>query len=169
MFFINSNLLSQVLQKKIIYAKISFNFPLNILSVSSSDERIIPKILTDKINPKNRTALIEVIFDPSKTYFIKEDLNQFELNMSNTLIYRELYLWKEKEKFFNKLGSTGRTETNSNVIIKTTIDKGEINVKSFLIKPNLSKKEEIDFGLIQTGKSINTYIEGINPSDKKYF
>jgi hypothetical protein len=153
-------------QKKIIYTKSSFNFPLNIISVSSSDERIIPQILTDKINPKNRTALIEVNFDPSKTYFIKEDLNQFELNMSNTLTYRELYLWKAKEKFFNKLGSTGRTEINANVTIKTTIDKGEINFKSFLIKPNLSKKEEIDFGLIQTGKSTSTYIEGINPSDK---
>ena len=153
-------------QKKIIYTKSSFNFPLKVLSVTSSDERIIPQNLTDKINPKNRTALIEVIFDPSKTYFIKEDLNQFELNMSNTLTYRELYLWKAKEKFFNKLGSTGRTEINANVSIVTALDKGEINFKSFLIKPNLSKKEEIDFGLIQTGKSINTYIEGINPSDK---
>ena len=153
-------------QKKIIYTKSSFNFPLNILSVTSSDERIIPKVLTEKIYPKNRTALIEVNFDPSKTYFIKEDLNHYELNMSNALTYRELYLWKAKEKFFNKLGSTGRTEINANVTITTNIDKGDINFKSFLIKPNLSKKEEIDFGLIQTGKSINTYIEGINPSDK---
>ena len=153
-------------QKKIIYTKSSFNFPLNIVSVTSNDERIIPKILTDKINPKNKTALIEVNFDPSKTYFIKEDLNQFELNMSNVLTYRELYLWKAKEKFFNKLGSTGRTEINANVTITTTIDKGDINFKSFLIKPNLAKKEEIDFGLVQVGKSSNTYIEGINPSDK---
>ena len=153
-------------QKKIIYTKSSFNFPLNIISVTSSDERLIPRNLTDKIYPKNRTALIEVIFDPSKTYFIKEDLNQFELNMSNILTYRELYLWKAKEKFFDKLGSTGRTEINANVTITTNIDKGDINFKSFLIKPNLAKKEEIDFGLVQVGKSMNTYIEGINPSDK---
>ena len=153
-------------QKKIIYTKSSFNFPLNILSVTSSDERIIPQNLTNIIYPKNKTALIEVNFDPSKTYFIKEDLNQFELNMSNILTYRELYLWKAKEKFFNKLGCSGRTEINANVTITTTIDKGDINFKSFLIKPNIAKKEEIDFGLIQTGKSMNTYIEGINPSDK---
>ena len=153
-------------QKKIIYTKSSFNFPLNIVSISSSDERIIPQLLTDKIYPKNKTALIQVNFDPSKTYFIKEDLNQFELNMSNILTYRELYLWKAKEKFFNKLGSTGRTEINANVTITTSIDKGDINFKSFLIKPNLSKKEELNFGLIQIGKPVNTYIEGINPSDK---
>ena len=153
-------------QKKIIYTKSSFNFPLNIISVTSSDERIIPQQLSDKIVPKNKTALIEVSFDPSKTYFIKEDLNQFELNMSNILTYRELYLWKAKEKFFNKLGSTGRTEINANVTVTTSIDKGDINFKSFLIKPNLSKKEEINFGLTQIGKPINAYVEGINPSDK---
>ena len=153
-------------QKKVIYAKSSFNFPLNILSVTSSDERIIPKLLTDRLYTKNKTATIEVNFDPSKTYFIKEDLNQFELNMSNILTYRELYLWKAKEKFFNKLGSRGRTEINANVTITTSMDKGDINFKSFLIKPNLLKKEEIDFGLIQIGKPINGYIEGINPSDK---
>ena len=153
-------------QKKVIYAKSSFNFPLNVLSLTSSDERIIPQLLTDKLYPKNKTAIIEVNFDPSKTYFIKEDLNQFELNMSNTLTYRELYLWKAKEKFFNKLGSRGRTEINANVTITTSMDKGDINFKSFLIKPNLLKKEEIDFGLVQIGEPINAYIEGINPSDK---
>ena len=153
-------------QKKIIYTKSSFNFPLNVISISSSDERIIPQLLTDKILPKNKTALIQVNFDPSKAYFIKEDLNHFELNMSNILTYRELYSWKAKEKFFNKLGSTGRTEINANVTITTSIDKGDINFKSFLIKPNLSKKEEINFGLVQIGKPVNSYIEGINPSDK---
>ena len=153
-------------QKKVIYAKSSFNSPINVLSLASSDERIIPKLLTDKLYPKNKTAIIEVKFDPSKTYFIKEDLNQFELNMSNVLTYRELYLWKAKEKFFNQLGSRGRTEINANVTITTSMEKGDINFKSFLIKPNLLKKEEIDYGLVQIGEPTNAYIEGINPSDK---
>ena len=153
-------------QKKIIYAKSSFNFPINITSVSSSDERIIPKKLVDTISPNNKTSLIEVNFDPSKSYLIKEDLNQFELNMTNILTYRELYLWKAKEKFFNKMGITGRTEINANVTITTSLDKGDINFKSFLIRPNLSKKEQINFGLTQIGKPVSTYIEGINPSDK---
>ena len=155
-----------LLQNKTIYAKSSFNFPLNILSVSSTDERIEAKKLVDKIYPRNKTTLIEVNFDPSKAYLIKEGLSQFELNMTNVLTYRELYLWKAKEKYFNKMGITGKTEINANVTITTSLDKGDINFKSFLIRPNLSKKEEINFGLTQIGEPVNTFIEGINPSDK---
>ena len=151
-------------QKIKIYSKSSFNFPLYILSIHSSDERIIPQLLTDRILPKNETAIMQVNFDPSRTFFINDD--QLEVNMSNCLTYRELYLWKASEKFFNKLGSTGRTEINANVTISTSIDKKDINFKSFLIKPNLSKKDEINFGLIQVGKPESTYVEGINPSDK---
>ena len=153
-------------QKKDIYLKNSFDFPIYILSAYSNDERIIPQILTSIIYSKNKTQAIQVNFDPTKTSFIKGDLNQFELNMSKVLTYRELYLWKANEKFFDKLGITGRTEINSMVTIRTSIDTGNINFKSFLIKPNIAKKEEIDFGLTQIGKPMNTYIEGINPSDK---
>ena len=153
-------------QKKDIYLNNSFNFPVYISSISSNDDRIIPKMLNSIIHPKNNTLAIQVEFDPTKISFIKEDLNQFELNMSKVLTYRELYLWKANEKFFDKLGITGRTEINSNVTIKTSIDTHNINFKSFLIRPNIAKKEEIDFGLVQIGKPMNTYIEGINPSDK---
>ena len=153
-------------QKKDIYLKNSFNFPVYISSVSSNDERIIPQMLNSIVNSKNKTLAVQVNFDPTKTLFIKEDLNQFELNMSKVLTYRELYLWKANEKFFDKLGITGRTEINSIVTIKTSIDTNNINFKSFLIRPNIAKKEEIDFGLVQIGKPMNTYIEGINPSDR---
>ena len=151
-------------QKIKIYSKSSFNFPLYILSVQSSDERIVPQLLTDRILPKNKTTVMQVNFDPSRTFFINDD--QFEVNMSNCLTYRELYLWKANEKFFNKLGSTGRTEINANVTITTSIDKKDINFKSFLIKPTISKKDDINFGLIQVGKTESIYVEGINPSDK---
>ena len=153
-------------QKKDIYLRNSFNFPVYISSVSSNDERIIPQTITNVVLSKNKTLAVQVNFDPTKTSFIKEDLNQFELNMSKVLTYRELYLWKANEKFFDKLGITGRTEINSIVTIKTSIDTNNINFKSFLIKPNIAKKEEIDYGLVQIGKPMNTYIEGINPSDR---
>lgn len=151
-------------QKIKIYSKSSFNFPLHILSVLSNDDRIIPQLLTDRILPRNKTAVMQVNFDPSKTFFNNDD--QFEVNMSNCLTYKELYLWKANEKFFNKLGSLGRTEINANVTITTSIDKKDINFKSFLIKPNLSKKDHINFGLVRVGRPEAIYVEGINPSDK---
>ena len=155
-----------LLQTTTIFAKSSFNIPVDIVSLTSSDERIIPKLLVNKAYPENKTPLIEVKFDPTKSYLINEDLNSFELDMSNTLTYKELFLWKAKEKFFNKLGSTGRTEINANVTIATMLDKGDINFKSFLIRPNLSKNSIINYGVCQIGKPTKKYFEIINPSDK---
>ena len=87
-------------QKKTIYLKNSFSFPIYIYSITSNDERIIPLALTSIIHSKNKTQAVQVNFDPTKTSFIKDNLNQFELNMSKVLTYRELYLWKANEKFF---------------------------------------------------------------------
>jgi len=41
-----------------------------------------------------------------------------------------------------------------------------VNVRGFLTKPSLVKKDEIEFGLVQLGESNTTYIEVFNPSDE---
>ena len=154
---------SGLYQKKIIEAKNNYNIPINILSIESNDKRIIPKILKNKINPNEKVSLMSVHFDPSKYNEYKKD---FELNMSNVLTYKELYLWKIEEKYFDKLESLGQSIINANISIKTTINTEYVNFNALLIKPNLVKKEKINFGLSQIGKPTHIYIEGINPSDK---
>ena len=145
-----------------IYCRSNYPFPLNIISVTSNDETIIPSLLTNVIYPENKTEILKITFDPSKAIFLK---NNFQINMNNILTYREFYLWQEKEKYFNKLGLKGKTEINATVIINTSLDKKKINLKSVLLKPILTKKDEINFGLVQVGKPIERYIEGYNPSD----
>ena len=88
------------------------------------------------------------------------------IDFSTILTYKELYLWKEKEKFWNKLGETGRTEINANITLVTSFGKKEINANSFLIKPSLVKNDTVNFGLTQVGKLVNNYVEIYNPSDK---
>ena len=139
-------------------------YPLTLFSVNSNDERIIPSLLTYEVGPNNRTEIIKIIFDPSKTNLFKTYMNVVDL--SSILTYKELYLWKEKEKYWNKLGETGRTEINANITLHTSFGKKEINVGSFLIRPSLVKNDTINFGLVQIGKLINNYIEIFNPSDK---
>ena len=148
----------------IIFCKNNMEYPLTLFSVNSNDERIIPSLLTYEVGPNNRTEIIKIIFDPSKTNFFKTYMNVVDL--SSILTYKELYLWKEKEKYWNKLGETGRTEINANVTLHTSFGKKEINVGSFLIRPSLVKNDTINFGLVQIGKLINNYIEIFNPSDK---
>ena len=150
-------------QKKIIEAKSNYNFPINILAVNSNDKRIIPKIIIDKINPNKKVSLINILFDPSKYYEFKKE---YEINMSNVLTYKELYLWKLEDKLFDKMETLGQSTINANISIKTAINEEYVNIKGLIIKPNLVKKEKINFGLNQIGKPSSLYIEGINPSDK---
>ena len=150
-------------QKKVIEARNNYNFPIKILSVSSSDKRIIPVKLTDQMKPNLTLALVNVNFDPSKNSEFKID---YELNMSTTLTYRELYLWKIEDKYFNKMQALGQSTINANVSVKTSVGMEYINFNALIIKPNLVKKSKINFGLNQIGKSQGLYIEGRNPSDK---
>ena len=153
-----------LIQSTIIFCINKIEFPLSLYSVTSNDERIIPSLLTYEVIPDNRTAIIKIIFDPSKTHLFKTFMNAIDL--STILTYKELFLWKEKEKYWNKLRTMGITEINTNVTLSTSFGKKIINVNSFLIKPSLVKNDIINFGLVQVGKLVNNYIEIFNPSDK---
>jgi len=153
-----------LIQSTYIYSKNSIEFPLSLYSVTSNDERIIPSLLTYELAPDNKTSIIKIIFDPSKMHLFKTFMNA--INLSSILTYKELFLWKEKEKYWNKLSTTGKTEINANVTLTTSMGKKNINIESFLIKPSLVKNDEINFGLVQTGKLVNNYVEIFNPSDK---
>lgn len=146
-------------QSKIIRAKNYFPFELNFLSVTSNDKRIIPKLLTNKLNTTIFTSLLNISLDPSQIFEYNKEL---EINMNNILTYRELYLWKIEEKYYEKMESF----ISANVTIKTNILKEELNFNALLMKPNLVKKKKIDFGLKQIGKSNYLKIEVINPCDK---
>lgn len=110
-------------QSKLVSSKSSYNIPINIHSIKSYDQRIIPVILTNSIISNNRTEILRIIFDPSKVE-IEENFmrgDSFANSTSRHLTYKELYLWKEKQKLWEILGSQGRTEINTIVKIKTNV------------------------------------------------
>jgi hypothetical protein len=156
-------------QSKLVSSKSSYNIPISIHSVKSNDQRIIPTLLTHSIISNNRTEILKVTFDPSKVALEENFMKGGEYFLNSTskyLTYKELYLWKEKQKLWELLGSQGRTEINTSVNIKTSIQSETVSVRAFLTKPSLVKKDEIDFGLIQIGETQSSYIEIFNPSDE---
>lgn len=110
-------------QSKLVSSKSSYNIPINIQNIKSLDQRIVPIILTNSIISNNRTEILKIIFDPSKVE-IEENFMRGDFITNSTskyLTYKELYLWKEKQKLWEILGSQGRTEINSFVKIKTNV------------------------------------------------
>ena len=150
-------------QSKIIFCRNTYQTSLDIISVSSTDDRIVPILLTNKVEPGNKISIIKILFKPDMNSLIKDYIS--EIDMKKSLTYKELYFWKKNEEFWNDLGQNGKTEINANINVVTSLKTKIINVRSFLIKPNLVKKEEIDYGLIQVGQLVEKYIEGYNPSD----
>ena len=150
-------------QSKIIFCRNTYQASLDIISVTSSDDRIIPKLLTSKVEPGNKISIMKILFMPDINFLTKDYIPK--INMHKSLTYKELYFWKKNEEYWNYLGQNGKTEINANITVVTSLKTKIINVRSFLIKPNLVKKEEIDYGLIQVGQLVEKYIEGYNPSD----
>ena len=175
-------------QYKHVSSKSSYNYLVNITKVESSDRRIVPEILNKQIIPNNRTEIMRIMFDPSRVEENEDFLTNFKKgfeivnertssttltavstsltqNIKSYLTYKDLYLWKEKQKLWEKMGSEGLTEINSNVKITTDFQNENVNIRAFLTKPSLVKKDKINLGLVQIGETIKTYIEGFNPSD----
>ena len=180
-------------QYKHVSSKSSYNYLVNITKVESSDRRIVPEILNKQIIPNNRTEIMRIMFDPSRVEENEDFLTNFKKgfeignsgrtsttltgvaataatfnvkqNIKSYLTYKDLYLWKEKQKLWEKMGSEGLTEINSNVMITTDFQNENVNIRAFLTKPSLVKKDKINLGLVQIGETIKTYIEGFNPSD----
>ena len=62
--------------------------------------------------------------------------------MKKGLTYRELYLWKKNEEYWNDLGQNGKTEINTSITVITSIKTKKINERTFLITPKLVKKRK---------------------------
>ena len=152
-------------QTQTIFCKNTYSVDLKIYEVKSNDERIVPVLLNSIITPNNKTEVIQILFQPEKNFLNGNS----DLDFKKSLTYKELYLWKQKIKYWKELENKGKTEINANVTLVTNLKNKVINVRSFLIKPNIVKKEEINYGVIQLGSISEQYIELYNPSDSPVF
>ena len=146
-----------------IFCTNTYEFPLDIISVTSSDSRLIPTLLTRRVKSGHKTAIIDIVFNPDVNSSIRKYKGQ--LDMEKSLTFNEYYLWKKSEEYWDELGQKGKTEISADISVVTKYKTKTINVRSFIKRPNLVKKEEIDYGLMQVGHSVEKYIEGHNPTD----
>ena len=153
-----------LVQQIFIECQNTMELPISLFTVKSTDERIIPSLLIYEIFSENKTKFLKIVFDPGYDSLLKKYINA--IDFTKILTYKELYLWKEREKYWNQLRKSGKLEINANVIVETSMGKKIINVNSDLIKPNLLKSSGITFGLVQVGKMISGYFEIFNPSDQ---
>ena len=89
------------------------------------------------------------------------------MNINNSnLSYKDLLLWREKEKIWEALESSGKTDINKTISVNFNLFKERIQVKATLTKPTLTTDSKIDFGSIQFGELAARNITVHNPSDE---
>ena len=153
-----------LVQSILIEYENTLDINVTIHSVKSSDDRIITTLLEYKSLPNNKSKFLKIVLDPSVDSLLKKYLNA--IDFSKILTYKELYLCKERDKYWNKLRNTGKTEINANITVNTSMGKKIIKVNSDLILPYIIKSTGITFGLVQIGKVKTGYFEIFNPSDQ---
>ena len=142
----------------------NFNFPFKINKIISKDSRIIPSLISEHLNLNNNNIdIINVIFNPFEKNLNEDDFKFTDLNMNNYLTFMELYLYKKKEKLWEKYNNV--FEFNSTITLFTNLKRINININAFIIKPVLFKKNNYDFGIVQIGQTKEIFIEIFNPSD----
>ena len=153
-----------LIQTIIIECQNTMEIPISIYSATCLDPRVVPSLLTHDILSDNKTKFLKIVFDPSTNSLLKQYLNG--IDFQKILTYKELYLWKEREKYFYQKRAIGKTEMNADIVVETSMGKKIINVNSDIILPNIIKSGGITFGLVQVGKMISGYFEIYNPSDQ---
>ena len=141
-----------------------FNYPFKINNIISKDQRIIPSIISNHLNlNNNNTDIINVTFNPFEKNINEDDFKFNNLNMNNYLTFMEFYLYKKKEKIWEKYNNY--FEINSTITLFTNLEKYNININAFITKPTLFSKNNYDFGIVQIDQTKEIFIEIFNPSD----
>lgn len=160
-----------IIQTKSIFIKSSFKQNIKIIDVKSSDSRLIPEICSDNniIYANNKTEILKITYNPS---MVSQNQNFMrggegkEFSNLKYLSYKELFIWKEKQKIWEDLGNRGQTEFTTEVNILTSIKRESLKIKAGLSKPSLVKSDEINFETVEIGEQSLRFIKIENPSDE---
>ena len=153
-----------LIQTIYLFSQSTMELPVTISSIKSNDSRIIPSLLLQEIIPGNKTKFLKLVFDPSVDSLLKKYSDA--VDFTKILTYKELYLWKEREKYWNKIIKNNENEINSEITIDTSTGKRIIQTTLYLGKPTIINGNGINFGFVQVGKIVNGYFEIFNPSDQ---
>ena len=90
-----------LVQKIFIECQNTMELPISLYTAKSTDDRIIASLIIYEIFSEKKTKFLKIVFDPSYGSLLKKYINA--INFSKILTYKELYLWKERDKYWNQL------------------------------------------------------------------
>jgi len=156
------------IQSRVIAARSTFERPLVINAVRSSDPRIIPELITRSLNPLARTEIAHIRYDPSKSAAPEDgslpqsDEVEWDIPLTEEMVER----WSRRQQMWDELGTKGQTDIEAILSFDTSIVRGaSLTVRAFLTKPSIVRESTLTFDLTQVGTSVSQMLLVHNPSD----
>ncbi|KAL6067249.1 hypothetical protein QOT17_009046 [Balamuthia mandrillaris] len=163
---------------KTISAKSTYGRAIQILSVTTSDPRLVPILTHNTLEPNTKVEIGYILFDPSKVPAEDNYLSELDTSAQTELskfreplnrqdlqaLQRREQIWKRLTE--NEEASNGIVEVRGSLTVNTDVIMGyTLAIRAQLVKPSVVTTPTIDFSLTQVGFAAQHNIGLVNPSD----
>lgn len=170
-------------QSRVVAARSTFEQPLQLNAVRSTDSRITPELLTKTLKPLARTEVVRVYYDPAKAASLgpphgaasAEDASRGALAASvsgeavswnHPLTLDFLEKWMARQKSVTNSNGRGTSEIEATLIFDTNIVAGAtLTVQASLMQAHSLFEPLLSFDLTQVGASKTRWLLVQNPSE----
>ncbi|CAJ1413109.1 unnamed protein product [Effrenium voratum] len=169
------------IQSRVVAARSTFEQPLQLDAVRSTDSRIIPELLTKTLKPLARTEVVRVYYDPAKATaspapgpgaFGEDSREPFTASESGEVVHWNspltldfLERWMARQKSVTSNGR-GTSDIEATLMFDTNIVWGAtLQVQASLMHPHALFEPSLVFDLTQVGASKARWLLAQNPSE----
>ncbi|CAE7174781.1 unnamed protein product [Symbiodinium pilosum] len=171
-------------QSRVVAARSTFEQPLQLNAVRSTDSRITPELLTKTLKPLARTEVVRVYYDPAKAHFdllylassprtstaeapsMRSDPSSSHGGKIVLTKLDFLEKWMARQNSVTNSNGRGTSEIEATLIFDTNIVAGAtLTVQASLMQPHSLFEPLLSFDLTQVGATKTRWLLVQNPSE----
>eukprot|EP00817_Percolomonadidae_sp_ATCC50343_P000223 CAMPEP_0117423540 /NCGR_PEP_ID=MMETSP0758-20121206/4137_1 /TAXON_ID=63605 /ORGANISM="Percolomonas cosmopolitus, Strain AE-1 (ATCC 50343)" /LENGTH=1064 /DNA_ID=CAMNT_0005206777 /DNA_START=927 /DNA_END=4117 /DNA_ORIENTATION=+ len=170
-----SNSFPGSIQKRILFVGNTYNRPIEIKRIQSSDKRFKPVLKKMIIPPNEKMNIGYIYYNPG---YIKQELNYMldrnhnrhrssnDHHFTKVTTPDEMTNYEYRTRLYSTLKKKGLTTAQAMITIDTDLFKTiQIKVHSNLIIPKLHLEETLHFSKVKLGQEKKKYVTIDNPAD----
>ncbi|KAK3278976.1 hypothetical protein CYMTET_13119 [Cymbomonas tetramitiformis] len=159
--------------RKPLWAWSTYNRPLTISSVASSDARMVPELEEVILPPNKRVQIGQLAFDTSRVAAEENYLSDATFaghaglsQPSGALTRLDVQALKRRELVWEAVVARGLTDVRASLTVHTDIVRGvTLTAQGTLGRPTVLSVSELNFSLAQVGTEVSQDVTIYNPSD----
>eukprot|EP00656_Telonema_subtile_P051304 TRINITY_DN6866_c0_g1_i4.p1 TRINITY_DN6866_c0_g1~~TRINITY_DN6866_c0_g1_i4.p1 ORF type:complete len:1313 (+),score=349.16 TRINITY_DN6866_c0_g1_i4:205-4143(+) len=160
-----------------LMARSTCDRPLTIVSIASSDPRMVPVLTKQVLEPNQLMQVGHLVFNPSKAPSERNYMqllpghwkDEEEISLAGEpLSHEDLEAWSARDDLWNEMRTIGSQKIHATIVVDTDVVMGSrLTVHGGLFKPTVVAVQhaESSFGLTQVGAVAEKFVHVHNPAD----